>query len=115
MPIRLEHVHRAVFPNNVIMERVGDEFVLRWGDMIWDWGLYAWNDRWVFDCEQTPGSKVKTDWFHGRYLVPAERIERDLDESGSLAGCPGGPCCMASGEDPPKLTPPSYFRQRRIT
>jgi hypothetical protein len=104
--IPLKYVVRAEFPNNVILERVGDDlFLLRHGDYVWDWGIYNWSPRWVHDAHEN--KSAETQWFVGRYHVSAERILRDFDAPD--AGCPGGPVSLAYGGLPP-LIRPTWFR-----
>lgn len=77
--IPLKYVDKATFPNNVTLERVEDKFLLRCGDYVWDWGLYQWTERWTYDCARPEGERERDcRWFHGRYLVPEDKIQNDF-------------------------------------
>jgi hypothetical protein len=106
--VAIANIFRAKFPNDVVMEQEREGlFVLRCGDYIWDWGLYEWSPRWVYD---TDNSDIDTSWFVGRYLVPASKIATDFDTKD--ADYPGGPVAMAHGGLPPTERP-VWFKQRK--
>jgi len=104
MPVPFQHVVRAEYPNGTVVERVEEKYLLiRHGDWVFDWGVYDWAERWSYDSRHML-AEDKTQWFYGRYLVEAERLERDMMEDGSMP--------QAAWITPHReATRPSWFRE----
>jgi hypothetical protein len=110
MHIALQYVKRAELPHGVVLEQPEPGwFLLRCGDYVFDWGVYNWGDRYIYDSPRhrmTPEQRHKeTHWFKGRYLVPAEKIIKDTDPGADHPAA--GAVCLYP--DPPTCSPPSWW------